>query len=153
MKDDRLRSPVKHDYVEALGRATYTFATLEWQVVWCTEIIQPRSIHKIIDKEMTAGAIAKFFNDVVRNMPNTPERKELSILALEFMGLVKVRNDIIHGKPCTGPNGEPRLSGSKILEISDLEKAADNFVECDVKLNAMFYGFLKGYKPITVNNN
>nr|WP_288256503.1 hypothetical protein [uncultured Pseudomonas sp.] len=147
MKGDRLRSPVKLDYIEALGRATYTFASLEWQVVWCAEKIQPSSIRKIVDKEMTAGTIANFFVNVVRNMPKIPEREELAILAARFMELVKVRNNIIHGKPCTGPNGESRLSGNKVIEIPDLEQAADDFVECGGKLNSLYYGFLKTYEP------
>lgn len=147
MKDDRLRSPVKLDYIEALGRATYTFASLEWQVVWCAERIKPSSIEKVVDKEMTAGAIAKFFADVVRNMPKIREREELTILAVRFMELVKVRNNIIHGKPCKGPNGESRLSGNKVIEISDLEQAADDFVECGGKFNSLYYGFLKTYEP------
>lgn len=148
MKNDRLRSPVKIDYVEALGRATYTFATLEWQVVWCAEKIQPNSIRKIVDAEMTAGKIAKLFNDVVRNMPKSTNREELKSLAARFKELVVVRNNILHGKPCTGPNGEPRLSGDKIIEIPDLEQAADDFVECSGKLNFLFYGFLKSYQPV-----
>ncbi|MGV8711262.1 MAG: hypothetical protein ACWA6R_01830 [Nitrosomonas sp.] len=146
MIDDRLRSPVKIDYLEALGRATYTFATLEWQVVWCVEKIQPNSIRKIINEKMTAGIIAEFFINVVRNMPKSTNREELKLLAVRFKELVVVRNDILHGKPCTGPNGDPRLSGSKIIEIPDLEQAADDFVECNVKLNSLFYGFLKSYE-------
>lgn len=148
MKDDRLRSPVKLDYIEALGRAIYTFASLEWQVVWCAEKIQPSSIRKIVDKEMTAGTIANFFINAVRNMPKIPEREELELLATRFMELVKVRNNIIHGKPCTGPNGESRLSGKKVIEIPDLEQAADDFVECGIKLNSLYYDFLKTYEPI-----
>lgn len=146
MKDDRLRSPVKNDYIEALGRAAYTFATLEWQVVWCVEKIRPNSIRKIIAEEMTAGKIAKLFIDAARNMPKSSAREELRTLASRFMELVSVRNNILHGKPCTGPNGEPRLSGSNVIEIPDFESAADDFVECNGKLNALFYDFLETYE-------
>lgn len=53
----------------------------------------------------------------------------------------------MYGKPCTSPVGQQRLSGSAIIEIVDLENAADDFTECAGKLNAMFYGFLSTYEP------
>jgi len=147
MKGDRLRSPVKDDYVDALGRAAFTFSSLEWQVVWCAEKISPGALRKIVDKEMTAGQIAKTFVDITRNMPKSKEREELKAFADQFMELVGVRNNIMHGKPCTGPNGEARLSGERVIEIPDLEAAADDFVECGSKLNGVFYGFLETYEP------
>ena len=142
MKNQRLTSPVKQDYIDAIGRAAYLFSSLEWQVVHCANKIKPGIIHKITGDEMTAGKIAKTFKDLVNNMPRSKQRDELAVLAEQFMKLKDVRNGIIHGKPCTGPNGEPRLWYDKILEINDLEKAADDFAECGSKLNAMFYGFL-----------
>ena len=143
MKDDRLCSPVKDDYANALGRTAYTFSSLEWQVVCCAEKIRLGSLRKIVDNEMTAGQIAKTFLDITRNMPKSRERDELKTLASQFMDLVEVRNKIMHGKPCTGPNGEARLNGGAVIEIPDLENAADNFVECSSKLNEWFYGFLQ----------
>lgn len=145
MKDDRLRTVVESAYVEALGRAAYTFASLEWQVVWCLEKIRPSDLHKVVDEEMTAGKIGKRFQDAVRNMPNSPEREKLQDLASDFLRQVQVRNNIMHGKPCTSPKGDQRLSYGNIIEIVDLENAADNFVECSCKLNELFYGFLSSY--------
>ena len=142
MKGDRLRCPVDKNYVEALGRAVYAFASLEWQVVWSIEKIRPESIHKIVGEEMTAGKIAKKFIDATRNMSKISERDELQILASEFKDLVEVRNNIVHGKPCTSPHGDQRLSGDNVIETIDLENAADDFVECNGKLNSLFYDFL-----------
>jgi hypothetical protein len=147
MKDDRKRQPIKPDYVEALGMATYCFASCEWQVVWCCEKIRPGSLTKIVSEEMTAGKIAKHFIDVSRNMPKSKERQELSEAAQEFSRLVVERNNILHGKPCTGPSGEVRLSGREVIEIDALEDAADSFSECGEKLNRLFYGFLASYGP------
>ncbi|MBN3072349.1 hypothetical protein [Pectobacterium brasiliense] len=148
-KDDRLRSPVKSDYTDALGRAVFTFATCEWQVVWCSEKICPGVLRKIVGEELTAGKIAKLFIDLCRNMPKSKEREVLSNAARRFSVLVEERNRILHGKPCTGPNGEARLSGSGVIEINDLENAADAFVECSGELNEIYYGFLQTYTPIT----
>ncbi len=147
MKNDRLRQPVKADYALALGQAAYCFAICEWQVVWCCEKICPGSLRKTVSDELTAGKIAKRFLDLTRNMPPSADREKLKKSAETFARLVEDRNQILHGKPCTGPNGEARLSGTKILEISDLEDAADAFSECSIELNAHFWGFLSTYKP------
>jgi hypothetical protein len=147
MQNDRLRSPVKTDYINALGLATFTFATCEWQVVWCSEKIRPGSLNKLVGGERTAGKIAKFFMDLTRNMPKSKEREELSAAAEEFARLVDIRNAILHGKPCTGPNGEARLSSGQVLEIAYLEESADAFTACGIELNRLFYGFLSTYTP------
>ena len=148
MADERKRVPVDPEYIQALGLATYAFARCEWQVVWCCERIQPGALNKIVSEEMTAGAIAKRFTNVVRNMPKSKEREELAALADEFMALVSERNRIVHGKPCTAPGGEQRLSGPSIIEAVDLERAADAFAACGSKLNSMFYGFLSSDVPV-----
>ena len=142
MVDDRKRQPVKPDYVEALGLATWSFASCEWQVVWCCEKIKPGSLNKIVGEELTAGKIAKVFSDLTRNMPKSAERKELKNAAETFAALVDTRNAIIHGKPCTGPSGDARLSSGSVLEIPYLEDAADAFTACGEALNRLFYGFL-----------
>jgi hypothetical protein len=145
MKDQRKRLPVKQDYVQALGLATYAFASCEWQVVWCCEKIRPGSLTKIVSDEMTAGQIARYFLNISSDFPNRKEREELLRLARTFVDLVTERNKILHGKPCTGPNGESRLSGKGVIELVDLEDAADAFAECGSKLNALYYGFLSTY--------
>ncbi len=147
MKNDRLRCPVEKSYVEAIGLAAYTFSRLEWQVIWCMEKIRPESIHKVVGEEMTAGTIAKKFIDATRNMPKSEEREKLKTLSQRFMELVQIRNNIMHGKPCTSPEGEQRLSGKSIIEVVDLENAADDFTECAGKLNTLFYGYLSTYVP------
>lgn len=147
MKDDRNRQPIRTDYTHALGQAAFCFSICEWNVVWSCEKISPGALRKIVDEELTAGRIAKRFIDLVRNMPKSAAREELSAVALEFACLVRVRNNILHGKPCTGPNGEARLSSGNILEIVDLQDAADAFSECSSKVNGLLHGFLKTYVP------
>ena len=147
MKNDRKRQAVKSDYSESLGLATFCFSSCEWEVAWCCEKIRPGSLDKIVGEEKTAGQIAKTFIDLARNMPKSRARDELCTLSQKFSRLVIVRNDIVHGKPCTGPNGEARLSGSKVIEISDLEDAADEFTACGIELNVLSYGFLATYTP------
>lgn len=145
MSDSRLRITIDEAYVHALGLATYAFARCEWQVVWCCEKIKPGVIQKIVDDKKTAGSIGKFFFDLVRNMPRSKGREELAAEATNFLRLVELRNKIFHGKPCTASDGEQRLSSDEIIDMSDLEQAADAFADCGNALNGLFYGFLDEY--------
>ena len=147
VKNARLRQAVKPDYLYAIGQATYCFALCEWQVVWCCEKIRPGSVTTIVVEELTAGKIAKRFLDLTRNMPPSNGREALKALAAKFAALVGTRNRILHGKPCTGPNGESRLSAGEVLEIAELENAADAFSQCSIELNEQFYSFLATYVP------
>lgn len=144
MKEARFRIPVEEDYLLAIGRAVYSFAYLEWQVVWCCEKIRPGSLHRITKEEMTAGKIARVFTNVARNMRPSPLRDELANFAARFSELVKTRNQIVHGKPCTGPNGQARLSADSIWEIPALEDAADQFAQCSIELNDLYYSQIVG---------
>jgi hypothetical protein len=147
MKDDRLRQPIGADYAKALGDASFCFSILEWNVVWACERIEPGSLRNIVNEELTAGKIAKRFLDLVRNMPKARERQELTAAAQEFNRLVGIRNCIVHGKPCTGPSGEARLSSQGVLEISDLEEFADSFSACGIEVNRLLHGYLATYMP------
>jgi len=73
--------------------------------------------------------------------------RDMIIFLLKPLDVMNEENRILHGKPCTGPNGESRLSSTAVLEIPDLEHAADVFALCRGSLNRLSYGFLASYKP------
>jgi hypothetical protein len=147
MAGERLRIPVDTEYVSALGLAAYAFARCEWQVVWCCEKVRAGAVSKITRDEMTAGSIAKYFANLARNMPASDTRTTLSDLAKEFIRLVDVRNRIVHGKPCTAPDGSQRLSSAGIIDQDEVEDAADAFAACSSALNDVYYGKLDGSLP------
>jgi hypothetical protein len=147
MNNDRLRQPFKSDYNQALGTAASCFAICEWNAVYCAERIKPQTLNQMVRYEFTAGQIAKKLLDITRNMPPSKEREELKNAARWFADIVPLRNKILHGKPCTGPNGEARLSSQDVIEISDLENAADAFSACSIELNRLLHGFLSTYSP------
>jgi len=37
---------VDNIYLKALGRAVWAFALLEWNAVWCCELLEPNYMHK-----------------------------------------------------------------------------------------------------------
>jgi hypothetical protein len=140
MVGERHRIPTDTEYIAALGLATYAFARCEWQVVWCCEKLRTGAVSKVTGGEMTAGKIAKYFANLVRNMPPSETRTTLSELSEEFGRLVAVRNRIVHGKPCTAPSGAQRLSSGGVIELEDIEHAADAFAACGSALNRVYYG-------------
>jgi hypothetical protein len=150
MKYDRFRVQIDDAYLLALGRAAYTFARLEWQVVWCLEKLKPGYIRKLGRKEAagrptTAGGIAKDFQQAVRAHPDAALKAKLEPPAEVFINLAKERNSFLHAIPGTAPDGtqlvfrygEPRT-------IQKLEDIADEFTACEILLNGLFYGELGG---------
>lgn len=142
MKGDRLRVPVDDRYVEALGRAAYVFATLEWNAVWCCERMRAGDIQSLGRK--TAGDIAADLARFASRRPDPRHRDDISGPAREFKRLVLVRNGIMHGKPGTAPDGGQRLFRDGAPWTPEmLEDAADEFAACSALLNALLYDQLK----------
>jgi len=141
MSDERLRVQLEPAYAQALGRATYCFAILEWRVVWCGESIQVDWLKEVQHK--AAGLIGLRFEKLVASMPDSELRDRLRALGKDFMELVDQRNQIIHGKPSTAPGGEQRLGAAVIPE---LDTAADRFIALALLFEAEFFGPLKDYE-------
>ena len=100
--------PAKDQYLTALGRATYSFAYLEWGIVWLTETLEPGFLNRA--QKMTAGDIARGFVKAVEKLPDAePDLPELRALAARFQSLVQDRNQLLHGNPFTADTGEQRL--------------------------------------------
>lgn len=145
MNNARFAQPFKSDYMEALGTVASCFAVCEWNAVYCAERISSGALNQIVSDELTAGKIAKKLLNLTRNMPPSKEREELKSAVRSFADLVPLRNSIFHGKPCTSPSGEARLSSKNVIEIHDLENAADAFSTCSIELNRLLHGFLATY--------
>lgn len=144
MKGDRLRVVVDPKYCEAIGRAAYCFAMLEWNAVWCCEKMQPGKIHSLSEK--TAGGVANDLVKLSKALPGTAShRAECISAAKEFQRIIITRNDFLHAPPCTAPNGDQVFSRKgRILTTEDLEDAADEFTACSIRLNALLHGPLSG---------
>ena len=111
MNDQSERIPVADDYLRALGRATYNFAYLEWDISWLAETLQPGFLGRC--STMTAGNIACCFYNLVDILDDTVADKDgLQALARDFKELVSDRNSLLHGHPHTALTGEQRLAYS-----------------------------------------
>ncbi len=141
MKNDRNRIPVEERYVEALGRATYVFATLEWNAVWCCERIKPGYVAKLGRK--TAGDVARDLISRLSRIGDVTVRQACNGPAHEFHRLVKVRNALLHGKPGTADDNAQRLfDQGKPWSPEMIDDAADEFAACSITLNALLHGEL-----------
>jgi len=142
MIDDRSRVPVEPEYVAAVGLATYAFARLEWDAIWCFEKIDPQAMVRLSGE--TAGTIARQFVAEVKKMVASPDQRLLLAAAEDFRKLVQTRNGIMHGKPATDTDGGQRLFRDGVAwTVESLNAAADEFTECSIRLNDLLYGFLK----------
>ena len=127
--------------------AATCFAICEWNAVYCAERIHPGDLESILRRKLTAGKIAEALVNLIEEMPESNGRNELQIAAQSFSGLVILRNNILHGKPCSNLHRETRLSAQIVFEIADLEMAADEFSACSIELNRLLHGFLETYIP------
>ncbi len=151
MRDDRLRISVDDCYIKALGRATYVFAILEWNAVWCCERMEAGYIQKLERKNAagkivgkTAGCIAKDLVRLASQRPDPQDQRDCSGPAHRFKRLVETRNGIMHGKPGTAPSGEQRLFRDGDAWTPEMvDDAADEFAACSLLLHALLYNQLK----------
>lgn len=143
----RPRIPVAASYAAAIGRATYNFAYLEWQIVSICEKLKPGFVYTI--GKNTAGWLARRFQSIIANAtPADPSaRARLEALAVSFHSLVARRNMLVHGHPFTAHGGEQRLgyagNGSFVeWTESNILSAAMEFETAAIEGNAIYYKHL-----------
>jgi hypothetical protein len=98
-------------YLKALGRAVWAFALLEWNAVWCCELLEPNYMQKPGRRGSirTSDHIADDLISLLRKPSHPRIQSDWLLSAQEFKRLVKVRNSIFHGQPGRTPTGEQRL--------------------------------------------
>lgn len=146
MADERKRLFVDPAYTSALGLAVYCFASLEWNAVWCCERIEPGSVDAL--EERTAGRVADTLIRLVERVGTHENQVHLHNAAIDFRNLVATRNNLVHAKPGTASDGSQGLfrHGDQWM-LEELERTADSFAECSVRLNVSLNGILREPRP------
>ena len=140
MKNDRLRVPVDDAYLLSIGRATYCFARLEWDAVYCGEKLNAGYLSTVSVK--TAGNIAIDVAQFVSYVSDPLNRDRYRAATIELSRLVKRRNDLVHSNTAT-VNGEQRLvRRDSSWQPSDIDDLADEFTACSIELNDLFHHIL-----------
>ena len=142
--NDRLRIPQDGEYFKAIGMAAIAFARLEWDAVWCCERLQPGYINTIEVQKKTAGKIGNDLRTLFSRVADVAFRSRIEPFADEFREVVEQRNQLLHGKPGTAPNGDQRLfSGGFEWSIDAVNAFSDRCVKAGEPLNTLLYDELK----------
>jgi hypothetical protein len=146
MTDERTRIAVADGYLNALGRATYNFAYLEWGIVWAWECIDKGSIQTV--KSLTAGQIADQFKRQVETLPDSHSLKiRLTDLAIEFQNFVKWRNKLMHANPYTASGGEQCLlyngrNSTQDWPIAEIDEFSDRAARLSIDASQLIHSGL-----------
>jgi hypothetical protein len=141
MKDDRLRQPIEPEYAQSLGVAIFCFAILEWNAVYCCERIQAGYINTV-EKQQSTNIAEKLLSLAKKQRKEL--RDKLIPPAGRFLQLVKMRNDLVHGRPATGQSEKGCLNRrGKEWTVAMINDAADEFSAWSIELNALLYSELK----------
>lgn len=137
MENDRLRVPVDSAYVAAIGLATYCFARLEWDAVYCGEKLSSGYINTVAKK--TAGTIAQNITKFAYLIVDQNKRTRFQAATGQFVRLVERRNDLMHANPAT-VGGEQRLvRHGTPWQLSEINDLADEFTACSMELNELYH--------------
>lgn len=133
MKDDRLRVSVDAAYLTAIGTATYCFARMEWDAVYCGEKLSPGYVNMVGRK--TAGMIGRNIGGFARLIANHVTRARYRAAVDEFVRLVARRNDLVHANPATVGGDQRLVRHGNPWQPHEIEDLADEFTACSLELN------------------
>jgi hypothetical protein len=133
LKQGRSSIPVDPAYASALGLAVYCFASLEWNAVLTCERLEPGSMEGLEDR--TAGRVADTLVHLAKPLGGSEANLELQRAAADFRFLVGTRNNLVHAKPGSTPDGAQRLfRHGDPWTLAELEGVADAFAACSARL-------------------
>lgn len=134
---------VEDAYARAIGRATYAFALMEWQAIWCCEALDDGYAARM--DHTTAGEVGENLEHLARAVVDPHLRDDLVGAADEFRRLVRVRNALAHGKP--GHDAEGRcilVNDGRPWTLEGILNAGRQFEACSGRLSALLEKKLGG---------
>ena len=100
------------EYLTALGKAVFSYALLEYRVVWILEKLSPGYIDKYrASFRTTAAKLSSALEDQSNSLAKTRPQlaDKLKSLRSEFVELGRQRNDLLHANPASSPSGDQIL--------------------------------------------
>jgi len=125
-------APRDPEYVEALGRAVYNFAYLEWAIVNIIERLEPGYVYEYLSQKKTAGKVAYDLDKAIRRAKGHAAEAALTALHKKFVGLRDRRDKLLHANPMAAPDGAPQLryqARDIAWDLDTVLKAATKFSE------------------------
>jgi hypothetical protein len=121
------------DYNSALGEVVAEFGLLEWNTIYAIALYAPAYVREAEYGKVMAGQIKSKLSTCI-SLATPADQGELTALLNRFSDAIDLRNDVLHGKPCTSPTGQQRLARhGSILELADLTDRITEFrnLSCD----------------------
>jgi hypothetical protein len=147
MTERARRISVDPEYACALGYAIYCYCSLEWNVVWIIERLDPGYIRKIQWK--TANKFSQGLARRIEKAVGLEEtlRARLSVFSDRFKPLTKRRDALLHANPSTATGGEQRLhysgeTGVIDWPLADVIAVSEEFESASIEANELFHRHL-----------
>ncbi|MBX7247634.1 MAG: hypothetical protein K1X35_01130 [Caulobacteraceae bacterium] len=125
-------------YAQAVGRATYAFAVLEWSAIWCCKALDDDYVREM--HRTTAGEVAEDFERLIATRPlhDLQLKNELADAAEAFRRLVRVRNALAHAQPGHDATGRCILvNGTRPWQLEGILDAVEAFERCAGRLQRL----------------
>ena len=144
------RIPADRAYLQAVGRAFFSFTNLEWIVVWTIVKLKSDGFGSVPQGE-TASRVAKaLITAIAKTMPPLADSLRRSLVKFHKSYLVAIsrHNKLLHAHPYTAPGGARQLSGGgHEWPIKDVDKAAKFFENAAIVGNGIFHSELVQVRP------
>jgi molecular chaperone GrpE (heat shock protein) len=95
--------PCDEQYIEALGRAVFNFAILEYTVAYIIERLEPDYLREYISKKKTATRVAQDFAQALQRAKEHAAEAELTAFQSVFVDLKDRRDRLLRW--CAAPSG------------------------------------------------
>lgn len=145
------RIPADPEYLQALGRAAYNFAYLEWVVIWIIVKLSPDGFGSVPKGEPSSKIATALARAVAQTRPAlTASLRKRLVKEVEhpFREAIKRRNKLLHAHPYTAKAGNQQLGGGGIeWPMAEVDSAARMFEEAAIACNSLFHGDLKKERP------
>lgn len=130
---------IQDRYAEALGRATYAFALMEWAAIACCEALDDGYIARM--GRVTAGEIGENFERLAYGVGDPDRHTVLVEAAREFVRLVRVRNALAHARPGHDAQGRCILvHEGRPWTLDGILDAVRRFEACAERLDSLLNG-------------
>lgn len=140
------------DYLEALGRAIYRCAQMEWAIVYLVEELHPETRRVQRSANMTAAHLArKLRSALVETKVSDSAYTDARSISNEYGELLSRRNDIVHAHPATitGDQRLHRVLGDgthECIELDDLVAFSGDCAELGNRASALLWALRQGEK-------
>ena len=144
--------PKDPDYLEALGRAIYRWAMMEWAVIYLAEELHPESGLAKRSATMTSREVTEQFHAALAaTKVSDSTLSDARAILYDYDTLVPRRNDIVHAHPAT-VSGQQRLhrvqpDGTReVIEMEDLLGFSSECARLGNQASALLWALRQGEK-------